>query len=283
MSRCMSCCLCMEVCPQFTAATGFVGAAIINQVRLFNQHPTGAVLKRDRLEAMTGNGGIHECSYAQNCVRICPNAFDNLIWPRLDTHIWPHLINKDGCPVRQSSSGFSQDGVQGKEQHSFLPLRGAVKPRYNLFLPYLQGSAEAIRLGAGLDDVPGLIRSSSALQSRGFGNTWVHSENEGSWSGSGPPARRARRSPGTGTRPRCRPAGRSRPRRGDQVVAHPAGQDAPHRVCCLASTSSLTRVAAVVKRTRRFCRQAATHSPVAKWVLPVPHSPINTTGSARSM
>lgn len=29
-------------------------------------------LKRDRLEAMTGDGGIHECSYAQNCVRICP-------------------------------------------------------------------------------------------------------------------------------------------------------------------------------------------------------------------
>jgi len=72
MSRCMSCCLCMEVCPQFTVATGFVGAAIINQVRLFNQHPTGASLKRDRLEAMTGDGGIHECSYAQNCARICP-------------------------------------------------------------------------------------------------------------------------------------------------------------------------------------------------------------------
>ena len=44
----------------------------INQVRLFNQHPTGAALKRERLEAMTGDGGIRECSYAQNCVRICP-------------------------------------------------------------------------------------------------------------------------------------------------------------------------------------------------------------------
>ena len=67
-----SCCLCMEVCPQFTIATGFAGAAIINQVRLLNLHPTGAVLKRERLEAMAGDGGIHECSYAQNCVRICP-------------------------------------------------------------------------------------------------------------------------------------------------------------------------------------------------------------------
>jgi hypothetical protein len=27
--------------------TGFVGAAIINQVRLFNEHPTGKSLKKD--------------------------------------------------------------------------------------------------------------------------------------------------------------------------------------------------------------------------------------------
>lgn len=72
LSRCISCCLCLEVCPQFTPSTGFIGAAIINQVRLFNQHPTGTTLKRERLTAMMGDGGIHECSYAQNCVRICP-------------------------------------------------------------------------------------------------------------------------------------------------------------------------------------------------------------------
>ncbi len=72
LSRCISCCLCLEVCPQMTPATGFVGAAIINQVRLFNEHPTGKALKRERLTAMMGDGGIHECSYAQNCVRICP-------------------------------------------------------------------------------------------------------------------------------------------------------------------------------------------------------------------
>ena len=72
MSRCMSCCLCMEVCPQFNESTHFVGAAIINQVRLFNLHPTGAHLRHERLEAMMGEGGIHECSYAQNCVQICP-------------------------------------------------------------------------------------------------------------------------------------------------------------------------------------------------------------------
>src|SRR5215472_8561614 len=40
-SRCISCCCCMEACPQFNEHTGFVGAATIAQVRLFNQHPTG--------------------------------------------------------------------------------------------------------------------------------------------------------------------------------------------------------------------------------------------------
>lgn len=74
LSRCISCCLCLEVCPQVTPATGFVGAAVINQVRLFNEHPTGSAIKSERLHAMMGDGGIHECSFAQNCVRICPKG-----------------------------------------------------------------------------------------------------------------------------------------------------------------------------------------------------------------
>ena len=41
LSRCISCCCCMEACPQFNEDTGFVGAAAISQVRLFNTHPTG--------------------------------------------------------------------------------------------------------------------------------------------------------------------------------------------------------------------------------------------------
>ncbi len=72
LSRCISCCCCMEVCPQFNESTGFVGAATISQVRLFNTHPTGGVLKRERLEALMGDGGIQECGYAQNCVKACP-------------------------------------------------------------------------------------------------------------------------------------------------------------------------------------------------------------------
>src|SRR5437016_24775 len=58
LSRCISCCLCMEVCPQFNEHTGFVGAATISQVRLFNTHPTGSALKHERLAALMGDGGI---------------------------------------------------------------------------------------------------------------------------------------------------------------------------------------------------------------------------------
>src|SRR6266403_1360248 len=72
LSSCISCCCCMEACPQFNEDTGFVGAAAISQVRLFNTHPTGQALTRERLSALMGDGGIQECGYAQNCVEICP-------------------------------------------------------------------------------------------------------------------------------------------------------------------------------------------------------------------
>ncbi len=72
LSNCISCTCCMEVCPQFDVTTGFVGAATIAQVKLFNNHPTGKVFKEDRLRALAGDGGIQECGYAQNCVHVCP-------------------------------------------------------------------------------------------------------------------------------------------------------------------------------------------------------------------
>ncbi len=72
LSNCISCCCCMEACPQFNDKTGFVGAASIAQVRLFNSHPTGKELKVERLKALMGDGGIQECGYAQNCVEVCP-------------------------------------------------------------------------------------------------------------------------------------------------------------------------------------------------------------------
>jgi succinate dehydrogenase / fumarate reductase iron-sulfur subunit len=72
LSNCISCTICMEVCPQFNDATGFVGAATIAQAKLFNMDPAGSVLKEERLRALAGDGGIQECGFAQNCVQACP-------------------------------------------------------------------------------------------------------------------------------------------------------------------------------------------------------------------
>ncbi|WP_263366103.1 succinate dehydrogenase iron-sulfur subunit [Edaphobacter bradus] len=72
LSNCISCCCCMEVCPQFNDVTNFVGAATIAQAKLFNIDPSGAVLAEDRLRALAGDGGIQECGFAQNCVQACP-------------------------------------------------------------------------------------------------------------------------------------------------------------------------------------------------------------------
>ena len=72
LSNCISCTICMEVCPQFNDSTNFVGAATIAQVKLFNMDPAGKVLKEERLRALAGDGGVQECGMAQNCVAACP-------------------------------------------------------------------------------------------------------------------------------------------------------------------------------------------------------------------
>ena len=72
LSRCISCGCCLEACPQYTPTNKFIGAAIMSQARLFNDHPTGKELKDERLEAMMGEGGMQECGKAGNCVEVCP-------------------------------------------------------------------------------------------------------------------------------------------------------------------------------------------------------------------
>jgi succinate dehydrogenase / fumarate reductase, iron-sulfur subunit len=72
LSRCITCGCCMEACPQYTPANQFVGAAVISQVRLFNDHPIGNALKGERLETMMEPGGVADCAKAGNCVEVCP-------------------------------------------------------------------------------------------------------------------------------------------------------------------------------------------------------------------
>lgn len=72
LSRCMTCGSCLEACPEYGIDKPFMGAAALNQVRLMNLHPSGALHKNERLDAVMGDGGISDCGKAQNCVEVCP-------------------------------------------------------------------------------------------------------------------------------------------------------------------------------------------------------------------
>lgn len=94
LSECISCGCCLEACPQFTKIevaqrdgesdadfearrrkafdSAFVGPHAISQAMLFNSHPTGGMIADERMEVLTGPGGIQMCGNAQNCVAVCP-------------------------------------------------------------------------------------------------------------------------------------------------------------------------------------------------------------------
>ncbi len=74
LSKCMTCGVCLESCPNVNEKTDFIGPAAISQVRLFNAHPTGEMNKEERLEALMSEGGIEGCGNSQNCVRSCPKG-----------------------------------------------------------------------------------------------------------------------------------------------------------------------------------------------------------------
>lgn len=94
LSQCMSCGCCLDACPQYQKVElvqkadesneefetrqnaafdeSFIGAAAVSQAMLFNNHPTGKALATDRLDVLSGPGGIATCGNAQNCVAVCP-------------------------------------------------------------------------------------------------------------------------------------------------------------------------------------------------------------------
>ena len=94
LSQCMSCGCCLEACPQYTKieiqakegeskealeerkeqsyATAFLGPHAISQAVLFNLNPAGKPQSAERLDALSGPGGLQICGNAQNCVAVCP-------------------------------------------------------------------------------------------------------------------------------------------------------------------------------------------------------------------
>lgn len=95
LARCMSCGCCVEACPQVSEKSNFIGPAAISQAILFNMHPTGAADKGERLEVLSGPGGITDCGNSQNCVKVCPKDIpltDSIAKAGRDTTI--HKIKK---------------------------------------------------------------------------------------------------------------------------------------------------------------------------------------------
>jgi succinate dehydrogenase / fumarate reductase, iron-sulfur subunit len=74
LSKCMTCGVCLEACPNVNSKSNFIGPAPLSQVRLFNAHPTGAMHKAERLHAIMGEGGLEGCGNSQNCVQSCPKG-----------------------------------------------------------------------------------------------------------------------------------------------------------------------------------------------------------------
>ncbi|MCK6257973.1 succinate dehydrogenase iron-sulfur subunit [Fictibacillus sp. KIGAM418] len=74
LSKCMTCGVCLEACPNVNSKSDFIGPAPLSQVRLFNAHPTGAMNKEERLNALMTDGGLASCGNSQNCVQSCPKG-----------------------------------------------------------------------------------------------------------------------------------------------------------------------------------------------------------------
>ncbi|HSI66316.1 MAG TPA: succinate dehydrogenase iron-sulfur subunit [Planococcus sp. (in: firmicutes)] len=74
LSKCMTCGVCLEACPNVNDKSDFMGPAPLSQVRLFNAHPSGAMNRDERLNAIMGEGGLASCGNSQNCVESCPKG-----------------------------------------------------------------------------------------------------------------------------------------------------------------------------------------------------------------
>ncbi|MCT2535081.1 succinate dehydrogenase iron-sulfur subunit [Aquibacillus koreensis] len=74
LSKCMTCGVCLEACPNVNSNSEFIGPAPLSQVRLFNAHPTGEMNKGERLDALMEEGGLAGCGNSQNCVQVCPKG-----------------------------------------------------------------------------------------------------------------------------------------------------------------------------------------------------------------
>ena len=74
LSKCFTCGVCLEACPNVNDKNDFIGPFVFPQVRLKNVHPTGEMNKSERIEAFMEEDGLQRCGNSQNCVQVCPKG-----------------------------------------------------------------------------------------------------------------------------------------------------------------------------------------------------------------
>jgi succinate dehydrogenase / fumarate reductase iron-sulfur subunit len=73
----------------------FIGAHAMSQVVLLNSHPTGAHNSKERLDAVTAEGGVQICGNAQNCTAVCPKEIPLTdSWGRIGRAATLHSIKR---------------------------------------------------------------------------------------------------------------------------------------------------------------------------------------------
>ena len=73
LARCTGCGACLEACPEYAPDRAFVGPAVLGQLaRLVIDPAEPEALRRRRLDAALGKGGLADCGKSQNCVEVCP-------------------------------------------------------------------------------------------------------------------------------------------------------------------------------------------------------------------
>lgn len=74
LSKCFTCGVCLEACPNVNDQNDFLGPFVFSQVHLKNAHPTGEMNSDERIAAFTEEGGLQNCGNSQNCVQVCPKG-----------------------------------------------------------------------------------------------------------------------------------------------------------------------------------------------------------------
>ncbi|WP_164668172.1 succinate dehydrogenase iron-sulfur subunit [Virgibacillus doumboii] len=74
LSKCFTCGVCLEACPNVNDKNEFLGPFVFPQVRLKNAHPTGEMNWEERVDGFMEDGGLQGCGNSQNCVQVCPKG-----------------------------------------------------------------------------------------------------------------------------------------------------------------------------------------------------------------